>query len=315
MPHTFKISDESLNSYGFWVKSAGINLARFNSNPVMLYDHNQYSMPIGRWENLRIENGELLADAVFDTEDERANEIARKVEKGFIKGASVGLKVDEMSQGPELMKPGQTRPTLTKSTLMEISITPFPSNANALKLHDAEGEQINLSGVGNKAIDNVLPTINLNTKMKEVNLKLGIAEDADQAMAVAAVQSLQDENKALKAKLTTLFEKLGEATGSITDENRERMMKLAANDFDLALDFLKPAQKADDKKDEGEKKDTSKTDLRLSDLIKELAGKGNNDPEKDYDWYQKKDPVALNEMREKEPEKFQKLFDEHFKEA
>jgi len=34
--------------------------------------------PIGRWDNVRIEDGKLLADPVFDTEDENARKIAGK---------------------------------------------------------------------------------------------------------------------------------------------------------------------------------------------------------------------------------------------
>lgn len=37
--NTFRLSDESINSYGLIVKTDGINLERFIKNPVMLYSH------------------------------------------------------------------------------------------------------------------------------------------------------------------------------------------------------------------------------------------------------------------------------------
>ena len=149
--------------------------------------------------------------------------------------------------------------------------------------------------------------------MKEVTLKLGLPETADEAQVLGSVVALQKENAGLKASLSATFVKLGEATGAITDDNRERMMKLADKDFDLALSFLVAPKKEDGNADPkpGVQKDPET--LRLSDLLK--AMKGNTtapDSEKDYDWYQKNDHAALGDMRTKEPEKFQKLFDEFY---
>ena len=315
MKHTFKISDESLNSYGFWVKSDGIDTANFSKNPVMLFNHNKESMPIGTWENLRVENGELLADAVFDMDDPLAKEVDRKVEKGIIRGASLGLKVKRFSDDPKLMKPGQQRATLIESELAEVSITAFPSNRNALKLWDTSGE-VNLSippvppkGVD---IDTIIPKLNTNPKqnnMKEVMKKLGLSEDASQEAAIAAVESLQNEVTSLRKQLTTAFVKLGEATGAITDDNRERMLKLAEKDFDLALSFIEPGKKADPKKT-----DPPADTLRLSDLIKELKGEKTPDPYANFTFsdYMQKAPDKLELMREKDFEKFKKLYESEF---
>lgn len=68
----FICSDETLNSYGFYVLTAGIDMRKFLQNPIMLWNHSRsYGskndvLPIGRWENLKVEGGRLMADAVFD---------------------------------------------------------------------------------------------------------------------------------------------------------------------------------------------------------------------------------------------------------
>ena len=62
---TFIVSDESVNSYGMIILTAGIDTSRFEQNPVMLYMHERATI-VGRWENIRKENDKLLADAVFD---------------------------------------------------------------------------------------------------------------------------------------------------------------------------------------------------------------------------------------------------------
>ena len=77
---TFVLHDESVNTYGFRMLTSGANLEEFKKNPVMLLNHDDYSLPIGRWENIRVEGGKILADAVFDEGDARAAEVKRKVE-------------------------------------------------------------------------------------------------------------------------------------------------------------------------------------------------------------------------------------------
>ncbi len=76
---TFTLHDESVNTYGFRMLTSGCNLEEFKKNPVMLLNHDDWSMPIGRWENIRIEGGRILADAVFDEDDPRAAEVMRKL--------------------------------------------------------------------------------------------------------------------------------------------------------------------------------------------------------------------------------------------
>ncbi|MBR4583052.1 MAG: hypothetical protein IKO34_04485, partial [Bacteroidales bacterium] len=72
---TFVLCDSSsINSQGFRIPLEGMNLDRFRVNPVMLYQHDKYSV-IGKWENIRIEDGKLLADAKFDSEDELARQV------------------------------------------------------------------------------------------------------------------------------------------------------------------------------------------------------------------------------------------------
>ena len=124
--HTFLVSDESDNSHGFKVLTEGIDITQFEKNPIMLYMHERPTI-IGMWKNLRKEDGKLYADAVFDTESEKGGEVARQVEKGFLRGASIGITYQK-----EDLKNG----VLEKCRLFEISIVDMGSNPNALKLYD-----------------------------------------------------------------------------------------------------------------------------------------------------------------------------------
>lgn len=91
---TFVVSDESVNSYGFVIRTAGIDTARFERNPVMLYMHERKTV-VGRWENIRKDGKKLLANAVFDDTTELGSTVKAQVEKGFLRSASIGVDILE----------------------------------------------------------------------------------------------------------------------------------------------------------------------------------------------------------------------------
>lgn len=206
---TFVLSDESLNSYGFWVKTDGIDLKQFKKNPVMLWDHNRpwrgtkdEVLPIGTWENIRVEDGKLLADASFDMGDEFAAEIARKVKDGVIKMCSIGFEVKEDTEDVKLLKPGQTRRTVTKSKLVESSITPFGANENSVSLYRG-GKLIELSeGADNIGVE--LLNSNKKIEMKNIALKLGLSEGATEAEIVAKIEELKISSQTASQEVEAL---------------------------------------------------------------------------------------------------------------
>lgn len=149
----FVVTDESINSYGFRVLTAGIDTKRFKANPVGFFNHNRddvfsatgYTGPIVRWEHLKVnDKGEMTGTPVFDTEDPVGMAVSRKVENGFIRGASIGISILAMSDAPEDMVKGQKYPTITKSELIEISVVDVPSNKKALALYDQDGKRVEL---------------------------------------------------------------------------------------------------------------------------------------------------------------------------
>jgi HK97 family phage prohead protease len=144
MTHTFILSTEGINSYGFRVLTAGIRTTTFLGNPVMLWMHDRARLPIGRWENLRMDNGQLLGDAVFDENDPFAKTIADKVKNGFIRACSIGFHVLTVSVDKKDLMEGQKGATVTSCELMEISMVDIPSNKGCISLYDASGELITL---------------------------------------------------------------------------------------------------------------------------------------------------------------------------
>jgi len=208
MGKTFVLSDESLNCYGFRVLTSGIELEDFKKNPVMLWSHTRSwsddertILPIGRWENLRVENGKLLGEPVFDTEDKFAAKIGKKVDNGFINACSIGIEVLERSEAKEDIVAGQTRPTIKRCRLQEVSITDIPANGNCVSLYNMDGKIIELKA---ESIDIALGTININKNnkkeesMKLIALKIGLSENATEAEVLAKLQDYTE----LQSKLT-----------------------------------------------------------------------------------------------------------------
>lgn len=311
---TFILSDESLNEYGFRVKTDGIELEHFRKNPVMLWNHRRDNafkedavLPIGKWVNLRVDNGKLLAEPAFDDDDEFAMKIAGKVKKGIINSTSVNLKPVELSDDPKDLLQGQRRPTLTRSRLKEVSMTDIPGNANAVRLTDENGDTIELNGEADQdKLDSIIPKIKQQGNMKQILLKLGLTEDASEAEALIKLQAkldkiteteqeiqrLQTENEQLKGsaakdKAIALVDG-AVASGKVLAGSKDHFVKLAEADYDSAkaiIDGL-PGKPADLN---GQAKAAAPKDVKkLSDMAD--------------------DPDAVVKLREDNPAEYSRLY-------
>ena len=119
------INTSGLNSYGSRVLTDGLDTTQYQKNPVLLWMHRRYgdnSAPIGRMENLRIDGDRLIGTPVFDLEDDFAKKIANKWDKGFLNMCSASVDILETSTDPRHLIQGQSRATVTRGKLLEVSI-------------------------------------------------------------------------------------------------------------------------------------------------------------------------------------------------
>jgi hypothetical protein len=291
------LSSERLNSYGTWLPVTGAILDKFKANPVMFYSHKTYSMlPIGTWDNIRVENGNIVADPVFD-QDEESKKIQAKWESGSIRGASIAADIIEVSSDPKWLKQGQTRETITKYEIYEASLTPLPANADCLTL-SLRKNGIELS---DGSINSTLHLLKPDTDMKNIALKLGLAQDATEAQITEKIEKLQ-ATSARAEKLEAHFSKLAEGL----DEKQKKIFStLSKTDIDQALEFVSLSRE--------EKKDTAKPE-KVSDLIKNSksgAEKKEGEDKETFEYMQKHDTKKLGEIRRADPVKYQKLVDEY----
>lgn len=259
------ISTSSLNCYGSRVLTAGIDTAQFERNPILLWMHKRgydATLPIGRIEGIRIDGDRLIGTPVFDMDDEFAKQIASKWDNDFLRMASAGIEIIETSSDPSVLVAGQTRETITRCKLEEVSIVDIGGNDDALKLSRC-GKVLELAKGG---ADSFLPLLkddtgretdqsnnDSNNMNKEFLQLLGLAEGASEQEAVSALRLLKeraDEADSLRlAGITSLVE-AAVADRRINADKREHFINLgkAAGIDSLreTLALLRPAQKPND---------------------------------------------------------------------
>ena len=187
-----RISNESLNAYGTRILTGGLDVSQFERNPVLLYMH-QRGLVIGYVKDLKKENGEVTGELEFDEATPESIRVKKQFEFGSLKMVSAGIDVLELSEDPEVLVVGQTRPTITRSKLFEVSVVDVGANDDALVL-TREGATLELAKDGS----NPLPLLNINpinqTKqmdLKEMALLLGLDANADEATVKAKIEELK----------------------------------------------------------------------------------------------------------------------------
>ncbi len=255
-----RITNERVNSYGFRVLTSGIDLEQYKRNPVLLYMHERGHV-IGYVKDLKVENGEVSGELVFDEASELSIRCKKQYEVGSLRMVSAGLDPKETSTSKELLLDGQTRPTVTKSKLVEVSLVDIGANDDAIVMND-DGTLIKLEKDG----DGLLPLLNINPiketgmELKKIALQLGLPETADEATVLAKIAGMKEdadasvtlkaENDKLKlASITTLVDG-AIAEKKITLVNKEHFVNLGktigADELKKTFDAMSPIVKLND---------------------------------------------------------------------
>jgi len=143
---SFVASTESQDRYGDVINQRGWDLSAYNRNPVVLFNHQAGTLPIGKG-SVKIDNDQLMIDIEFDQEDELAQRIESKARNGYMNAVSVGFNPIESSNRSELpkdhpaysIKSGQY---FNKSELLEVSMVTIPANSEATTMAAKNIQQI-----------------------------------------------------------------------------------------------------------------------------------------------------------------------------
>lgn len=115
------------------VKIDGIKLDNYKKNPVVLYGHDHYSLPVAKAVEMGVVNGRL--EMVFEFADAEtyafADTVYKLLTKGFLKGVSIGARVLEA----EWIRDDDERIVgrqYNSLELLEVSVVAIPADSKAL---------------------------------------------------------------------------------------------------------------------------------------------------------------------------------------
>ena len=317
MKHQFIINTENVNSYGYRILTDGIDYAQYMRNPVVLFMHergvNAYkgSEVIGRCTRLYKEGSTLIAEVEFDEQDEFAKKIAGKVERGYIRMASMFAEIKEVSTQPQHILEGQVYETVTACKLVEISIVDIGGNDNALKL-SKDGKPFQLKKI-------VTNTSN-NMDIKVIALALGLGENTKEDTVLSALHSLKTDKEKAEAEVVALKKTISETRtaeattlvdkavqlGLIPQALKESQLKQFEADFDGQKAVL--SKLVADKEAENTQQGKANT---VREVVLGAGAKPTGTANENFDYLQKKNPERLRAIRDKEPEEYTRLAKEY----
>lgn len=297
-----RISNESLNSYGTRVLTAGMNVDQYNRNPVLLYMHERGQV-IGYVKDLKVEGEEVTGELMFDEATELSQRCKKQWEFGSLKMVSVGIDILELSEDPKHLVAGQTSPTISKSKLFEVSLVDIGANDDAIVLQK-DGKRIELGKDGGVELP-LLHSNNNNQKPKQMDqeklaLELGLPKDADEATINATLaklkadgaeaETLRQERDTLRAARIETLVNAAIAEKKIGEDKKQQFLdlgkKIGADELKQTFDAMSPQ-------------------VKLSNIV------GGGAPAGGHAEYKKLSDVPSDELaklREQNPAQYKKLY-------
>ena len=290
MPPRVRLTNETLNCYGTWLVTAGGDISQFLRNPILLYMHRRGTV-IGLVEDIKVEGDEITGVLKFDGATDLSRQTKQQYECGSLRMVSVGIDIIELSDAPELLKPGQTCMTVTKWKLREVSLVDLGANDDAIRLHK-DGQMLELNEGG----ESCLPRLNNNNKSTDkmernaLALLLGLPETATEAQIQARITELMGAETSLqelRRSAITLAVDTAVKERKITADKKEHFVKIGeqmgVESLQATLDAMSPM-------------------VKLSKTINQTDGGAE---------YKKLSDVPsdqLADLKENEPETYRKLF-------
>ena len=253
-----RISNESLNSYGTRVLTSGMNVEQYN--PVLLYMHERGQV-IGYVKDLKVEGDEVTGELMFDEATELSQRCKKQWEFGSLKMVSAGIDILELSEDPKHLVQGQTRPTISKSKLFEVSLVDIGANDDAIVLQK-DGKRIELGKDGGVELPLLHSNNNKNQKPKQMDqeklaLQLGLPKDADEATINAKLAKLQadgaeaetlrQERDTLRAARIETLVNAAIAEKKIGEDKKQQFLdlgkKIGADELKQTFDAMSPQVK------------------------------------------------------------------------
>lgn len=136
-------SSPKRDRHGDIVTTDGWKLDNFKKNPIVLWAHNSWDLPIARVERIKMEDGKMVFQPKFATADQYpfADTVFKLYTGGFLNSFSVGFKPLQAEPVDENSPDDGNR--ILEKELYEISGVPLPANPDATVKRALETELIN----------------------------------------------------------------------------------------------------------------------------------------------------------------------------
>jgi len=138
----FVVSTNAIDAHGERINIDGIDVADFKKNPVVLWGHDGFNLPIAKATKVWKEGGKLMARAKFYLKDDFARKVYEYIIDGYLNAVSIGGVVKEWADDGI---------TIAKMNMKEFSVVSVPANQEALVASKAlsGAQQAELRSLGN----------------------------------------------------------------------------------------------------------------------------------------------------------------------
>ena len=119
----FVVSTNAIDAHGERINVEGIEVADFKKNPVVLWGHDGFNLPIAKATKVWKESGKLMARAKFYLKDDFARKVYDYIVDGYLNAVSIGGVVKEWADDGI---------TISKMNMKEFSVVSVPANQEAL---------------------------------------------------------------------------------------------------------------------------------------------------------------------------------------
>ena len=185
-------------------RKSGLKIDNYKNNPVVLFGHSLYDLPIGKATSIEMKDGRTIAEGVFASHA-KAQEVRGLYDMG-IGAVSIGFIANERDQ--------ENDKVIKESELLEFSFVPVPANpyAGLLKQMGMSDRTLNDISKGAK--------VEVDEVKREINVK---GDDDDEPAGVMKAE--------YKAKLANI------ATGEMQNNDEEDDANIA--DYITILNEIK----------------------------------------------------------------------------
>ncbi len=131
----FLASDDSIDRVGDTIDPAGWDCEAFKQNPVVLYAHDQQSIPVGQVTKIWADEKGLHAQIRVDDITDLDKTVFAKLKAGTLRAVSVGFRPIEWEwadRKDEATGESSLGIDYKRQELLELTICPVPANASAL---------------------------------------------------------------------------------------------------------------------------------------------------------------------------------------